>query len=257
LFANYHTHTHRCNHATGSDREFIEAAIRGGLRVLGFADHCPWIFPDGHVSRTRMLPNEVDDYFSSLQALQKEYARDITIYIGFESEYIPELMETQDELLRPYPLDYMIIGEHFLTREPLSPYTGFPTEDENDLARYVDLTIEGLASGRYRYVAHPDLLHYTGPHEIYDRHMRRLCVYCRENDIPLEINMLGAVGGRHYPCDRFMSIAGEVGCKAIIGVDAHSPDCLEDKAGEEKCTEMAVKHGLTLIQELPGLGSKL
>lgn len=252
LFANYHTHTMRCNHAIGSDREFVEAAIRGGMKVLGFSDHCPWIFPDGHSSSTRMIAADVDDYFFSLQSLKEEYAKDITIYIGFESEYIPELMPAQDELLRQYPLDYMILGEHFLTREP-SPYTGSPTDDEQALVKYVDLIIEGLESGRYIYVAHPDLFFFTGSRKAYDVNMTRLCKYCKEHDIPLEINMLGATTGRNYPCDRFMRIAGKIGNTAIIGVDAHSPDRLEDAAGIDTCRKIAENHGLHLIDRLPGL----
>ena len=83
--ANYHTHTYRCRHAQGDDREYIEQAILSGMRVLGFADHCPWIFENDYVSQIRMEPSEVDEYFSSLLALKEEYAKDITIYIGFES----------------------------------------------------------------------------------------------------------------------------------------------------------------------------
>lgn len=85
MLANYHTHTQRCLHAYGSDREYIESAIKSGMKVLGFSDHCPWIFPDGYVSGIRMIPADVDEYFSSLTALKKEYEKDIKIYIGFES----------------------------------------------------------------------------------------------------------------------------------------------------------------------------
>ena len=48
MIANYHTHTKRCKHATGEDREYVEAASETGLKILGFADHCPWIYPDKH-----------------------------------------------------------------------------------------------------------------------------------------------------------------------------------------------------------------
>ena len=41
MFANYHTHTTRCNHAAGTDREYVEYAIRSGIKILGFADHTP------------------------------------------------------------------------------------------------------------------------------------------------------------------------------------------------------------------------
>jgi len=30
MFANYHTHTSRCHHAKGTEREYIEAAIKAG-----------------------------------------------------------------------------------------------------------------------------------------------------------------------------------------------------------------------------------
>lgn len=254
MFANYHTHTARCGHASGSDREYVEAAIRGGIKILGFSDHCPWIFPDGHVSATRMLPSEFEDYYTSIQSLKKEYADDITIYIGLESEYIPELMAAQDEFLKPYPLDYMILGEHYTRREPLSPFTGRPSDSEADLARYVDLIIEGMNSGRYKYVAHPDVFNFTGEPAIYERHMTRLCRYFKQHDLPVEINMLGALGGRHYPSDRFLRIASATGNTAIIGVDAHTPDRLESVEGENICRRIAERHGLALTNELPELG---
>ena len=47
---NYHTHTTRCKHASGEDREYVEKAIESGLKILGFSDHCPWVFEDGYVS---------------------------------------------------------------------------------------------------------------------------------------------------------------------------------------------------------------
>ena len=47
LKANYHTHTYRCQHAYGSEREYIEAAIRMGIAELGFSDHVPCPFKDG------------------------------------------------------------------------------------------------------------------------------------------------------------------------------------------------------------------
>ena len=37
LVENLHTHTFRCGHATGVDRDYVEGAIRAGVRVLGHA----------------------------------------------------------------------------------------------------------------------------------------------------------------------------------------------------------------------------
>ena len=34
LTTNFHTHTTRCNHAVGEDRQYVEAAIKVGLKAL-------------------------------------------------------------------------------------------------------------------------------------------------------------------------------------------------------------------------------
>ena len=47
---NYHAHTTRCSHATGTEESYIEKAIEGGIRYMGFSDHMPMRFPDGHES---------------------------------------------------------------------------------------------------------------------------------------------------------------------------------------------------------------
>ena len=33
---NYHTHTARCYHASGKDEEYVKAAIKAGIKELGF-----------------------------------------------------------------------------------------------------------------------------------------------------------------------------------------------------------------------------
>ena len=256
MLANYHTHTYRCGHAAGEDKAYVENAIRNGMKVLGFSDHCPWIFPDGTVSGTRMKPSELDGYITSIERLREEYKDDITIYIGFESEYIPELMEAQDRLFADYPIDYQILGEHFMEREPLGGYLGIVVPDENLLRRYVDICIEGMETGRYKYLAHPDLMGFSGSREIYDREYGRLIAYLRAHDIPVEINLLGVVEGRHYTDPHFLKLAGAAGCKAIIGCDAHVPERLDHREGQARCTQLAADAVLELVTFLPGLTPK-
>lgn len=248
MLANYHTHTKRCGHASGEDREYVEAAIRAGFKILGFADHCPWIFPrKDYVSNIRMTPKEVDGYFSGLEALKKEYAEDIKLYIGFETEYCPGMMEAQDKLLEGYPLDYMLQGQHFLGAEYDSVYTGWKHEEPEVLKGYVDVAIEGIRSGRFLYLAHPDLINFTGEEALYRQEMTRLCAAMKEADIPLEINVLGLWTGRQYPARRFLELAKEIGNKAILGVDAHAPEQLLNKEGIERARALAEEFGLPLV----------
>ena len=71
MLFNYHTHTFRCHHAVGEDRDYVEAAIASGFSVLGFSDHVPYPFLDGHVSGIRMALKETDDYMQSIESLRK------------------------------------------------------------------------------------------------------------------------------------------------------------------------------------------
>ena len=73
LTHNLHAHTFRCNHATGTEREYIENAIRGGMRVYGFSDHSPYVFEGDYYSGFRMKPDMLDGYVKTISALRDEY----------------------------------------------------------------------------------------------------------------------------------------------------------------------------------------
>lgn len=246
---NYHTHTKRCKHAVGNDREYIECAIQSGFKVLGFSDHCPFQY-NGYSSFMRMEPKDVDDYFYSLSDLKAEYKKEIEILIGFEEEYFPNEYLKQKNMLDDYPVDYYLLGQHSLLPEPLGKYTGDPTTNNQDLIDYVNLIVAAFNTGRYKYLAHPDLLNYTGDEKVYYSEYKRLCEYLKENNIPLEINLLGIAGGRHYPSERFLRIASEVGNSAIIGYDAHSPQSLMDDTTYNLGLTLVRKHKLQLIDNL-------
>ncbi|RKM58163.1 histidinol-phosphatase HisJ family protein [Butyrivibrio sp. X503] len=226
MLANYHTHTTRCKHAFGSEREYIEAAIKKGYKILGFSDHVPQPYPEGFVSGIRMDMSELSDYTSTLVSLREEYKDRIQILIGYEVEYSHRFFDRMMDELRKYPLDYMILGQHFAPNEVDGFYVGAPTSDEDKLKAYVDLSIEGMKTGLFTYLCHPDLMNYTGDEEKYLRHMRRIVEASIELDFPLEVNVYGFIDGRHYPSDRFFKMASEMGARFVIGCDAHDPRVL-------------------------------
>ena len=128
---------------------------------------------------------------------------------------------------------------------------GTPTSDESRIRDYVDRVIEGMDTGNFLYLAHPDLMNYQGMESVYDWEMTRLCKAMKERHIPLEINILGmAYGGKHYPTERFWKIPGEIGNDVILGLDAHSPEQIQDVASYEKCMKIVDKYNLNLINRL-------
>ncbi len=258
LYANYHTHTPRCHHASGDERTYIETARLAGMKILGFADHAPMIFCEGYISDFRMLPEQTEEYARTLDALKREYAGEVEILIGYEMEYYPRYFEKSLASICRYPVDYLILGQHFFENEypPERPksrsdgYSGAPTDEEWKLSMYVDRVVAGMRTGAFSCVAHPDLIRYTGDEQIYRRHITRLCECAKEMQIPLEINLLGLGEGRAYPAEHFWHIAAAVGCTAIIGCDAHCPQALADTAVIEKGYRYAEHFGIPLAKTL-------
>ena len=93
MIANYHTHTKRCHHAIGEDEDYVKAAIKMGLKTLGFSDHSPWNYQSGFKPRMRMELKEFEGYLKSIRELKVKYADKINILVGVEAEYFPEYME--------------------------------------------------------------------------------------------------------------------------------------------------------------------
>lgn len=250
MLANYHTHTFRCNHATGRERDYIETAIARGVKTLGFSDHTPYPFEAEHFSHFRMRMSELENYFSTLRDLQKEYAADIRLLIGFEAEYYPAYFQKLLEAFKPYRPDYLILGQHFIENEIGAPYVAAQTDSCALLTQYVNQCIEALKTGEFLYLAHPDLPNFTGFESFYTKEMTRLCQAAKQLDIPLEFNLLGFGEGRHYPSDRFFKLAAATGNRVVLGCDAHEPQSVADPAVEEKALQHLKQLGITPVAEL-------
>lgn len=225
MIANYHTHTWRCHHADGEERSYVESAIRSGFQVLGFSDHAPVPFRN-YVSSVRMLPAQLDDYVSTILSLREEYRADIEIRLGFEVEYYPGLFSAQLEMMAPYPIEYFLLGQHFVGDEIGEPYCGHPTDSDELFLRYCSQCAEALETGKFSYFAHPDLICYHADPALYASSMRKLCEKAKACGVPLEINLHGIEENRHYPSPQFWRIAGEVGNDVVLGSDAHHENAI-------------------------------
>ena len=248
MIANYHTHTPRCRHAVGAEREYVERALAGGFSELGFSDHTPWFFDvPGYYSTFRMRPEQLEDYVTTLLALREEYRGRLSLHIGLEAEYYPRLFPKLLDFLRQFPLDYLILGQHALYNEVEGFYPTRPTADERLLDQYRGQSLEALETGLFTYFAHPDIFNFTGDRMVYDRHVRQICRRTRELGIPLEFNLLGWSEGKHYPDPTFWRIAGEEGAVAIIGCDAHAPEQTWDPALIERAEALLAGFGVIPI----------
>ena len=251
MIANYHTHTPRCHHAVGDEREYVENAIKAGIKILGFADHAPQLFPDGFVSGIRMTPDEAEGYVSKVRRLAEEYRDDITVYVGFEAEYFPALFPALRQFSRDLGVDYLILGQHCLTDERQGLWVTHHSADCKRFALYVDQLLEGMSTGAFTYLAHPDMYAFDGDEAVFRKEMTRLCQGAKAMGVPIEVNMLGMTAGRHYPSQRFYRIVAEVGNEVIVGCDAHAPAALSDLESQGRIRRFAEELGCRLIDTVP------
>lgn len=248
---NYHTHTIRCNHASNdSDAAYVEAALEMGIRELGFADHVPYPFEDEHFSGFRMRCTELPDYMESLMSLKKQYEGRIDIHIGFEAEYYPDYFDKLLDLLVPYPCEYLILGQHFIHNEIGEPYNGGATDSVERLRIYGDQCKRAMDTGRFSYIAHPDLLNFTGDKTAYREVMRDLCRAARGFGVPIEFNLLGFIDRRPYPRREFWEEAATVGNDVILGWDAHSPQWMKQTEKEAEALAYLRELGMTPVDFL-------
>ena len=256
---NFHTHTTRCLHAQGSDEQYVRAAIDAGLDEMGFSDHIPWPYEDDYVSFCRMPADQLDGYLRSVTALKMQYAGDIRIALGLESEYYPEFLGWLQDIRELPELEYMIYGCHFDRPEEIV-YFGQVSSPAH-LKRYADRAIMGITSGMFDCFAHPDLFLQGVPR--FDAEClsisRDLCRAAREYGIPIEYNLSGLYHPRDhaqtlgYPCFEFWEVAAMEGVSAIISLDAHAPERLTNIPAYDTAAQTLRAFGIPRVVSLaPG-----
>lgn len=252
---NYHTHTERCMHAGGKDEDFVLAAIKAGFDEIGFSDHCAWPYKN-YASPIRMTEVQIEDYVNSVKSLREKYKDKISIKLGFECEYFERHIPWLRETLKKYSFDYIILGHHYLSYEIGGLYTGNAATKE-EIEVYKDDLIKAMDTGLYSYIAHPDLF-FKG-YGRFDGHAekvtRQIIKKAIETDTPLEYNLLGLARNKadnkdSYPYPDFWRIAGEMGAKGIIGIDAHFPDAYLDKELMNEAVKSLEEYGVRMVDKI-------
>lgn len=252
MLANYHTHTWRCRHANGTENEYIDRAMANGMQVLGFSDHTPYWFDADYYSSFRMFPEQLPEYVETVLSLQKQYAGKISLPLGLEIEYYPRSFRNLMDHLKEYPIEYLILGQHYVREEIGENYLGaHPTDSKEDLQCYCDQCVDALYTGYVSCFAHPDVFCFLGDGKHYEQQMRRLCRAAKECNVPLEINLQGLRKGRHYPNPAFWEIAAEEGCRAVLGCDAHTPEDIAAPAEVKNAEAFARRFSIELLPTIP------
>jgi histidinol-phosphatase (PHP family) len=228
----YHMHTPRCHHATGSVRDYAEAALRIGLTEIGMSDHSP--MPGGFDKQWRMDRSELPDYLGEVEAVRDAFAGRLTVRIGLEADFHPGSEAYVQDMIDGYPWDYVIGSVHYLgdwgfdNPDNLDDWNG--RDVEQAYCDYFAAVAASAATGMFDIIGHPDLIKKFG-HRPPPGSRRVLAAEEAMLDAvlasgtALEISSAGLRKpvGEVYPHGRMLALAAERGIPFAFGSDAHTP----------------------------------
>ena len=196
-----------------------------------------------------MYPHQLSDYIDTVLSLRETHKDTIDIRLGLEAEYYPAYFPELLARLKDTPVEYLLLGQHFVGNEVGEHYSGKATADPEILRRYCNQVADAMYTGLFTYLAHPDLIHFVGDDGVYRQHMRTICKAANDCGMPIELNFLGIQEGRHYPNPLFWEIAGEENCTVVFGCDAHKAADLRFKPREKIALKMARQYDLHILEE--------
>lgn len=257
--ASFHTHTKLCNHAVGIPIDYARQAQKQNCSALGFSDHVP--YPDASPSNgfydcwpeIRMTQNEIATYTQWIDDARK--AVDFPIYLGFECEWDSAFSDWYKELRKTYNAQYLALGQHWVSVNDKHVYVR-NISTKKRMGQYIDQLVEGIASGLFDFVAHPDIflsrdfVEWDDDAKAWSEPVIDAAIHY---NIPLEINGLGlamdpilySLGERPpYPFLQFWQMARDKGARIICNSDAHNPEYV--LAGVSKARKFAKSNDIPL-----------
>lgn len=255
-WANFHTHTWRCKHASGDVADYAKVAAAGGMTVLGMADHAP--LPDGRWHDHRMGMDQLDDYIAAVRGCT---VPGIRVLLGLECDWDPAFAGYyRDELLARRGFDYLIAGCHFTPVDGKWVGSFDHLRTPARLRAYAGHAEATMASGLFAFLTHPDILGVS--YARWDAEAaacaRDICRASVALGVPLELNSYGIrkpwVPGDGderpgYPLVPFWEIAAEEGVRVVLSTDAHRPQDVFAGIGNV----MALRDKLGLVEADLGL----
>lgn len=235
LVTSFHTHTEICGHAKGLPLEYVLKAEKDGCKELGFSDHCPYpaVLGPGW-DDCRMNVSQLDFYVSEVKKAAD--AVNFPVHLGFECEYDRNFINWyKEELKGRCGAEYLVFGPHWVTVGNDHPYIPEIKHDKKLLYKYTDQVIEGIQSGIYSFLAHPDLFMQGWKEwdEDAESCLKNILDCAIDQNLPVEINGLGmnkgiiqtSRGVRYgYPYYEFWQMVQSSQARVICNSDAHDPD---------------------------------
>lgn len=257
----YHTHNVRCGHAVGELEEYVQSAVRQGMKQIGLSDHMPLVhLPHDEHPDIAMPIDELPRYVEECLRLKEKYRGVIDVRVGLEGDYIEGFEEKIEAIVTGYPWDYVIGSCHFLGTWDVTDFRqaheweGRRVYDTFEI--YYDAIQKAAATGFYDYIGHIDAIKRFAPHPpeaditaLEEAALQKV----KKHDLAFELNVAGihAPCKEQYPSYRMLERARVLGIPVTYGSDAHHPDKVGQKGAYAR--EMLIRAGYT---ELAGFEAR-
>ncbi len=225
----YHVHTSYCGHASGEMEQYVQCALRQGLKEICFCDHMP--LRDSFDPEHRMAAADVAPYIEEIMRLREEYPQ-LTIHLGFEADYIVGMEEYLADFRKRHQVSYYLMSIHFVDGWPEGEWTfAFPFGSATIADRYSDYfrTMKaGIRSGIFDSVAHFDLIKRSQypVAEVVPELVEELLDEIAGAGMAMEYNTSGLRKpiSESFPSESVLARAVGKGIPICLGSDAHHPE---------------------------------
>lgn len=244
ILSNYHSH---CNFCDGSSpmEDYIIEAVNQGLPSYGFSSHVP--IP--YASKWSMKSSALSSYLRGIDALKQEWKNVIEIYKSLEFDYIPNLTDSLEDVMRKLDLDYTIGSIHFI--DFLDEETPWEVDGSNDkfergfqqifngdirkvIERYYQLTQQMVRVAKPTIIGHLDKIkiqnyykpYFSEDEAWYIELVEETLQVIKDSGRILEVNTRGWYKNKTeevYPSKWILQRANELKIPVVINADAHSP----------------------------------
>jgi histidinol-phosphatase (PHP family) len=229
-----HMHTPLCGHAIGHPAEYAMMALEQGIDLITVTCHIPMEWSAFGQAGIRMRRDQLETYVAMV-AEAAVCGKDLGVEVlcGIEAEVFPDEREllAMDEILHSYKFDFVLGSLH----AHCASYLIWLRDNKvNDDAMIIDSYFrhlrDGVQSGRYDSMSHPDVIRTYGvvsrfePSE-HEEVIRDFLGALVEEDVCMEVNTSGLNKGAYqvHPDPLILGWASELGVKLTLGSDSHQP----------------------------------
>ncbi len=155
-----HMHTPLCKHARGAPADYARQAQKKGLKGITFTCHSP--MPAGWNPNFRMSIHQLPQYVDMVYRARDEYAGQVDVRLGMESDYFPGMEAWLDDLHRQADFSYILGSVHPQTDEYKGMYLRGHSRLEYERSYFENLA-KAAETGLFDCLSHPDIVKIVHP----------------------------------------------------------------------------------------------